>query len=253
MKIGIIVAMRKELDLLLPLLHDSEESRMSGFEFHSGKMGRHDVMVMQCGIGKVNAAMGTLMLINHFSPNYVINSGVAGGADNAVNVMDVVAGARVAYHDVWCGPESELGRVQGLPLYFEGALRLLDLLPDRENIPPESKKLIQTKLSQLITDNGIADNDSFNRFVLTAKVIVISKDIVAGPPQRISQKIDVTLMIGDVIEDKVYESVTIPVLGIGQSEEKAFMAAFKNIKPSNNELRAFMERGKEKKLEDWTQ
>lgn len=134
MRIGIIVAMRKELDLLLPLLHNSEESRMSGFEFHRGMVGKHDVMVMQCGIGKVNAAMGTLMLVNHFDPNYVINSGVAGGADPSVNVMDVVAGARVAYHDVWCGPESELGRVQGLPLYFEGASRLLDLLPDRDDI-----------------------------------------------------------------------------------------------------------------------
>ena len=134
MRIGIIVAMRKELDLLLPLLQDSEESRMSGFEFHRGKVGRHDVMVMQCGIGKVNAAMGTLMLVNHFSPNFVINSGVAGGADKSVNVMDVVAGARVAYHDVWCGPESEVGRVQGLPLYFEGAQKLLDLLPDRNDI-----------------------------------------------------------------------------------------------------------------------
>ena len=48
--------------------------------------------------------------------------------------MDVVAGARVAYHDVWCGPESELGQVQGMPLYFEGAKRLLDLVPDREGI-----------------------------------------------------------------------------------------------------------------------
>ncbi len=134
MKIGIIVAMRKELDLLLPLLHDSEESRMSGFEFYCGKMGRHDVMVMQCGIGKVNAAMGALMLVNHFAPNYVINSGVAGGADASVSVMDVVAGARVAYHDVWCGPESELGQVQGLPLYFEGSKNLLDLVPSRDDI-----------------------------------------------------------------------------------------------------------------------
>ena len=134
MRIGIIVAMRKELDLLLPLLQDSEESRMSGFEFYCGKMGRHDVMLMQCGIGKVNAAMGTLMLVNNFTPNYVINTGVAGGADTKVNVMDVVAGARVAYHDVWCGPESVLGQVQGLPLYFEGAKRLIDLVPERDHI-----------------------------------------------------------------------------------------------------------------------
>lgn len=127
-----------------------------------------------------------------------------------------------------------------------GRVTMKAYMPDRENIPPESKKLIQTKLSQLITNNGISDNDAFNRFVLTAKVNVVSKDIVVGPPQRISQKLDVTLMIGDVIEDKVYESLTIPVIGIGQSEEKAFMAAFKNIKSANSELRAFMERGKEK-------
>ena len=134
MKIGIIVAMRKELDLLLPLLKNAEESRMNGFEFHRGKIGKHDVMVMQCGIGKVNAARGSLMLVNHFAPNFVINSGVAGGADKSVNVMDVVAGARVAYHDVWCGPESEVGRVQGLPLYFEGSERLLELLPERDDL-----------------------------------------------------------------------------------------------------------------------
>ena len=108
MRIGIIVAMRKELDLLLPLLHNSEESRMGGMEFHRGTIGVHDVMVMQCGIGKVNAAMGALMLVNHFAPHYVINSGVAGGADLSVHVMDVVAGARVAYHDVWCGPDKGL-------------------------------------------------------------------------------------------------------------------------------------------------
>lgn len=134
MKIGIIVAMHKELELLLPLLQDSEESRMGGCEFHRGKVGRHDVIAMQCGIGKVNAAMGTLTLINSFLPDYVINSGVAGGADPSVNVMDVVAGDRVAYHDVWCGPESELGQVQGLPLYFEGSRRLLDLIPTRKGI-----------------------------------------------------------------------------------------------------------------------
>lgn len=134
MKIGIIVAMHKELELLLPLLQNSEQSRMSGCEFYSGKVGRHDVIAMQCGIGKVNAAMGTLSLINSFLPDFVINSGVAGGADLSVNVMDVVLSERIAYHDVWCGPESELGQVQGLPLYFEGSKRLLNLVPDSKGI-----------------------------------------------------------------------------------------------------------------------
>ena len=134
MKIGIIVAMHKELELLLPLLQNSEESRMGGCEFHRGKVGPHDVIAMQCGIGKVNAAMGTLTLINAFLPDFIINSGVAGGADISVKVMDIVASERVAYHDVWCGPESLIGQVQGLPLFFESSKRMLDLLPERDDI-----------------------------------------------------------------------------------------------------------------------
>ena len=134
MKIGIIVAMHKELELLLPLLQNSEESRMGGCEFHRGKVGPHDVIAMQCGIGKVNAAMGTLTLINAFLPDFIINSGVAGGADLSVKVMDIVASERVAYHDVWCGPESLIGQVQGLPLFFESSKRMLDLLPERDDI-----------------------------------------------------------------------------------------------------------------------
>ena len=80
MKIGIIVAMHKELELLLPLLQNSEESRMGGCEFHRGKVGRHDVIAMQCGIGKVNAAIGTLTLVNSFLPDFVINSGTSPSA-----------------------------------------------------------------------------------------------------------------------------------------------------------------------------
>ncbi len=134
MKIGIIVAMGKELELLRPMLNDASEKKVDGLTFHCGTVGNHEVTVMQCGIGKVNAAIGTVTLINNFAPHAVINSGVAGGADKLVNVMDVVVGERVAYHDVWCGPECPMGRVQGLPLYYEGARMLLDAMPQGEDV-----------------------------------------------------------------------------------------------------------------------
>ena len=134
MNIAIIVAMRKELELLLPLLKDKQETVIDGFTFYQGAMGRHQVVAMQCGIGKVNAAMGALTIINHFAPNKVINTGVAGGADKSVSVMDIVVGQQVAYHDVWCGPESPWGVVQGLPLYYEGDAELLASLPKRDDI-----------------------------------------------------------------------------------------------------------------------
>ncbi len=119
MKIGIIVAMRKELALLLPLLSNPSSESHDGLEFYTGTIGSNQVIAMQCGIAKVNAAIGTVTLINHYAPSLIINSGVAGGTDKSVNVMDIVVGSRVAYHDVWCGPESTYGAVQGLPLYYE--------------------------------------------------------------------------------------------------------------------------------------
>ncbi len=133
-KVGIIVAMGKELELLLPLLENKRQTTVQGTVFYSGTAGSNEVCAMQCGIGKVNAAIGTLLLIQHFSPDYIINTGVAGGGGNHVQVMDIVAGAQVAYHDVWCGPESEWGQVQGLPLYYEGAADLLQRLPQRPDV-----------------------------------------------------------------------------------------------------------------------
>lgn len=123
MTIAIIVAMRKELDLLLPQLEERQQHTIDGTEFHVGRMGQNHVVAMQCGIGKVNAAIGAWSVIERFKPDAVINTGVAGGVGTAV--MDVVVGSRVAYHDVWCGPESQWGAVQGLPLYYEGDESLL--------------------------------------------------------------------------------------------------------------------------------
>ena len=100
MKVGIIVAMESELNLLMPLIDHVRETELEGTVFHEGNIGAHQVCVMQCGIGKVNAAMGAMKLIAHFSPECVINSGVAGGTGSGAKVLDVVAGERVAYHDV---------------------------------------------------------------------------------------------------------------------------------------------------------
>lgn len=118
------------------------------------------------------------------------------------------------------------------------------VIPAREALPHESAKLLESKLSQMVTHNGIADNEYGVRFVLTAKVNVLSKDIVAGPPTRISQKLDIILMLGDIIEDKVYSQHTITTIGIGQTEEKAFIAAFKNINPKSESISVFLKEGK---------
>ena len=134
MKIGIIVAMEKELRLLLHLFEDHSKTIVNKITFHTGSIGSREVVATQCGIGKVNAALSTRTLIETFSPALIINTGVAGGAGNAAGVLDVVVGDRVAYHDVWCGPDTEWGQAAGCPLFFE-APEFLTSLPALNNDP----------------------------------------------------------------------------------------------------------------------
>lgn len=141
MNIGIIVAMQKELNLLLPLLEDKTEININNVPFYSGKIGRHSVVAAQCGIGKVNAAVYTLTLIENFHPALIVNTGVAGGTGKGADILDIVVADRIAYHDCWCGPGTEWGEASGCPRYFTPPEALLSL-PALDEFPNLKKGLV---------------------------------------------------------------------------------------------------------------
>ena len=126
MKIGILTAMTTEHRQLAALLEDKAEIKSGQFTYLIGRIAQHDIILRQCGIGKVNAAVGTAELIRSFSPRCIISTGVAGGIDQSLDIMDVVASQQVCYHDVWCGMGCEYGQVQGLPTFFNGNPKLLE-------------------------------------------------------------------------------------------------------------------------------
>lgn len=125
MKIGIATAMGSEKALIEKLLGDEHQVALKDRSFCLGKIGRHDVVLGETGIGKVNAAIGAMEMIREFSPDFLLSSGVAGGLDSSLRVLDNVAAAEVAYHDVDCGPGNEYGQIQGLPTRFPADPRLL--------------------------------------------------------------------------------------------------------------------------------
>ena len=120
MKIGIITAMSSEQKQLANQLENKTERTEGPFSYIEGTINNNDVVLMQCGIGKVNAAAGAVELIRNFAPDCVISTGVAGGIDTCLKVMDVVASAQIVYHDVWCGEGNAYGQIQGLPTFFSG-------------------------------------------------------------------------------------------------------------------------------------
>ncbi len=124
--IGIIVAMDAEFRLTETLLEHKREYAVGGFRFLQGRSGRQEMVIMQSGIGKVCAATGAAEMLFRFSPDCIFNTGVAGGIDASLQVMDIVVGKEVVYHDVWCGEGNEVGQVQGMPARYAGDRRLYE-------------------------------------------------------------------------------------------------------------------------------
>ncbi len=118
MKIGIITAMNSEKEQIVQLLEGMTEHKEGKFTYVEGRLNGNDLIIMESGIGKVNAAIGTVELIKTYKPDCIISTGVAGGIDRELSVMDVVVSKKIVYHDVYCGEGNAFGQVQGLPLYF---------------------------------------------------------------------------------------------------------------------------------------
>lgn len=96
---GVIGAMSIEIENLRAALSDVETREIAGLTFYSGTLGRHRVVLVQSGIGKVNAARCTQILIDRYAPDYLINTGIAGGVGKGLAVADVVIGTELVQHD----------------------------------------------------------------------------------------------------------------------------------------------------------
>lgn len=115
MKIAILVAMDKELNLLLKSMPHNKEILIGNRKYYKGEIGGKEIIAGKCGIGKVNSALNTYQLIKDETPDLVINSGVAGGVDGSLGVGSILIADAVSYHDVWCGPGTEIGAADGFP------------------------------------------------------------------------------------------------------------------------------------------
>lgn len=117
----------------------------------------------------------------------------------------------------------------------------------------ESSNQLDIKLRQLLTQNGISDDDPNCRFAIVVKPSIITKDIIPGPPAKVSMNIDFTFIVGDIEENKQYASTTISSIGVGVNENKALIAAIKAIKPRNPELLALLKDAKNKIVQYYSQ
>lgn len=97
---GIICALKIEVDGLKALMPEYNEKVVAGLEFVSGKIGSNDVVLLECGIGKVNAALGTQIMIDYYHPDVIINSGIAGSLSKELHIGDIVISKDCVEHDM---------------------------------------------------------------------------------------------------------------------------------------------------------
>ena len=117
--------MQSEFELVSNILENAEAREIGGAKALVGELSGKQIILLKSGIGKVNAAMQVTSLIAEMHPDYIINSGVAGGIGEGMHQGDIVVGTECCYHDVWCG-EGEWGQVQGYPLKFPTNEHLLE-------------------------------------------------------------------------------------------------------------------------------
>ena len=151
MKIGIIAAMEQELVLLVEQLENKVEKIVLGNIYYTGRLGKHDVVLVQSGVGKVMSAMSVAVLADHFEVDALINTGSAGAVAPELKIGDVVVASRLVYHDVDLTAFGyDYGQMSMQPLYFES---------DPSFVETFEKVLAQASIDSKI--GLIATSDSF--------------------------------------------------------------------------------------------
>lgn len=101
-KLGIIGAMEQEVETLLSLMENRKETLHAGSTFHEGSLQGLPVVVVQCGIGKVNAALCAQILCDCYGVTHLTNTGIAGSLCNGLDIGDLVISQDAMHHDFDC-------------------------------------------------------------------------------------------------------------------------------------------------------
>ena len=154
MKFGIIGAMESEIRLVQKNMEGLTSKQVSGSTYYLGKIGESDVVLVCCGVGKVNAAIAAQTLCVKYEVDAIINTGISGALDSKLKVMDTVISRQVTYHD------ADLKVMQNFPPYnylFEADPKLIELA---DQVLSNKEKYPQNHYIGKIVSGDVFVNDS---------------------------------------------------------------------------------------------
>jgi adenosylhomocysteine nucleosidase len=245
---GILGAFPEEVKFLLTQIQQKKQESIQNILFTKGKLHGREVVIAQTGIGKVNAAVVTVLMIEHFQPEEIIFTGIAGGINPDLSPGDLVIGKRIAHHDFGTiTPDSLLRRptrdpatMIENPLYFKSDTALVRLAINAgRNVKLEPiKKEGKEELPHIITGT-----------IVTGDVFV-SSNIVTGQLRK-KMNADATEMEGAAVAQVCWQQV-VPFVIIRSISDNAGNTAYADIKnfyqsAARNSAHLVMEMVKEKK------
>ena len=117
---------------------------------------------------------------------------------------------------------------------------------NQESFPQGAKAMIENKLTQLLTRNGIAGLDYMGQFVLTITTTPLDKDVIPGPPAKIAEKMEMNLYIVDTYAKTIFSATSFSVRGLGETENKCYLNAISHMPLQNPQVTKFIDEGKQK-------
>ncbi|PVX49393.1 adenosylhomocysteine nucleosidase [Balneicella halophila] len=200
MKIGIIGAMQVEVETLQQRLIDRKDTKVGTFVFSEGKIDNVTVIVCLSGIGKVSAAVGTTFMIERYTPDYIINTGTAGGLGVA-DVHDIILATEVRHHDVDVTAFGyEIGQQAQQPPAF---------LPNESLL--EVAKSVCAKHTDKVIHGLIVSGDAFISdpervsFIVDNFPTALAVEMEAAAIAQVCYQLDVPFLVLRAISDKAGE------------------------------------------------
>ena len=161
--IGIIGAMDEEVAQIVEIMQVERKENKACMTFMAGKLNGKDVVVVRSGIGKVNAAVCTQILVDDFNADYVINTGIAGSLKAEIDIADIVISSDVLHHDMdatgFGYPKGQIPQMKEFSFQADEGLRKIarDVC---EEVNPEIQ-VFEGRIAsgdQFVCDQGVKDN-----------------------------------------------------------------------------------------------
>ncbi|RLD41173.1 MAG: hypothetical protein DRI86_13915 [Bacteroidetes bacterium] len=129
---------------------------------------------------------------------------------------------------------------------FVGKVKLTVMLPNDQGLNKEENRILESKMLQIVTSNGIGGLGGNPRFIITPVISILKKDVTSTAPIKYSIKYDITFYVVDMITGNVFGTYNTQLLGVDDSENRALLAVFNNIKTNDVKIQSFLKSSQNK-------